>query len=62
VARAIGLLALAIVAAAALGGCRDDEQGRPLVFDKGHYAGVPLDKPSPQAIAALRDRVQLQRY
>jgi hypothetical protein len=62
VVRGTALFAVAVVAAATLVGCRDDEQGRPLGFDKGHYAGVPVSKPSAQAIAALRDRVQMQRY
>jgi hypothetical protein len=60
--RPSALVAVALVAAAALVGCRDEEQGRKLVFDKGHYAGTPVVEPSAQALAALRDRVQTQRY
>jgi len=56
------LVVIASLAAAVLVGCRDEEQGRVLAFDKGHYAGAPVTKPSAQALAALRDRVQMQRY
>ncbi len=56
------LTAIACIAAVILVGCRNEEQGRVLAFDKGHYAGAPVTKPSAQALAALRDRVQMQRY
>jgi len=56
------LVVIACLAAAMLAGCRDDEQGRVLAFDKGHYAGAPVTKPSAQALAALHDRAQMQRY
>ena len=58
----IAFAAVALIAAAALVGCRDEEQGRPLAFDKGHYAGTPVAKPSAQALASLRDRVKTQRF
>jgi hypothetical protein len=60
--RPSALIAIAIVVAGALVGCRDEEQGRVLVFDKGHYAGTPVAEPSAQALVALRDRVQMQKY
>ena len=56
------LVVVAWIAAAMLVGCRDEEQGRVLAFDKGHYAGAPVTKPSAQALAALHDRAQMQRY
>jgi hypothetical protein len=56
------LVVIACLATVMLVGCRDEEQGRVLAFDKGHYAGAPVTKPSAQALAALHDRAQLQRY
>ena len=35
------VLGCAVAVIATLGGCREDEQDRVLIFDKGKYAGKP---------------------
>jgi hypothetical protein len=53
--RAVALLALASLALIAQG-CREEEQNRPLAFDKGTYQG-PLDqKLGQEQVEALRQR------
>jgi hypothetical protein len=45
-----------------LQGCREGEQDRPLLYDKGTYlgeTGQPLD---PQQVEELRSRAQNQRF
>jgi len=55
------LLVAGIVAASlGLGACRDDEQGRSLADNKGHYAGKPDTPLSNDARRALMQRVQHQ--
>ncbi len=49
-----------LVLAAALGGCREEEQGRILIFNKGDYAGKPDTPRSAEAVLAQRDRVRRQ--
>ena len=55
-------LMIGCVAAATfiLGACRDDEQGRPLGYDKGNYAGKPDTPLSDEARRAIQDRVHYQ--
>lgn len=50
------------LAAMALGACRDEEQGRTLVFDKGHYARHQDGRPSQQALADLQKRIAAQKF
>jgi hypothetical protein len=53
--------ALTLLAAAALGGCRD-EDGRNLDFSKGQYAGPPIPTPSSRAAEGWRERIEKMRY
>jgi len=51
-----------LVALAALGGCRDSEQERPLSYSKGTYQGAP-DAGLPDAtLEALRQRAAGQSF
>lgn len=54
----VGLCAL--VAGAALQGCRKEEQDRVLFFDKGTYLGKPDEPLTDQQIDALRRRASDQ--
>jgi len=45
----------------ALGGCRENEQNRPLMFEKGKYLGKPDQPLSEQQINELRHRAERQR-
>ena len=51
-----------LVALAALAGCRESEQGRPLTYDKGVYQGKPDDGLTAGTLDALRQRAQHQSY
>ena len=50
-----------LVVALALAGCRESEQGRVLLFEKGSYLGKPDTAISEEARRALRQRSELQR-
>ncbi len=50
-----------LVVALALPGCRESEQGRVLLFEKGSYLGKPDTAISEEARRALRQRSELQR-
>lgn len=57
----VGLLAV-LGAGLLLQGCREDEQNRPLLYDKGTYLGEkepPLDA---QQLDELRFRAQNQKF
>ena len=55
---ALGLL---VLAGSLLQGCREEEQGRTLLFDKGNYIGKQADdKLDPSAIEALAKRAGKQ--
>jgi len=56
----IAVLGCALAVALALGGCREDEQGRALTFDKGNYSGKPDTPLSAEAREKLRDRARHQ--
>jgi hypothetical protein len=62
VVRMTAVLVGAALAAALLAGCRDEEQGRHLVFQAGKYEGKPDTEPSDQARKSLRDRIATQNY
>ncbi|MEE8445494.1 MAG: hypothetical protein V3S44_09105 [Alphaproteobacteria bacterium] len=49
-----------VAASLALGACRENEQGRPLSYDKGKYAGKPDTEISAAARRGIRDRVRHQ--
>jgi hypothetical protein len=54
----LGALGVALL----LQACREDEQERPLFYDKGHYSG-PIDPPlGAQQVEQLRQRAQNQKY
>ena len=53
--------ALIGIVASGLGGCREEEMGRPLFHDKGSYTG-PADEPlAPEVRDELRRRINGQR-
>lgn len=55
-------LAVALgIAAAGIAGCREDEQGRMLLYEKGTYKGQPDTPLPPQRIDELRQRAAGQR-
>lgn len=44
----------------ALGGCQEEEIGRPLFYDKGAYIGQADEPLSPEVVEQLRQRVSGQ--
>jgi len=44
-----------------VGGCREEEQGRPLVYDKGTYQGQADEQLAEDQVEALRQRAARQR-
>lgn len=57
-----GLLMVALAGSLLLvGGCREEEQGRPLVYDKGTYQGQADEKLADDQVEALRQRAARQR-
>ncbi len=57
----LALAAALGIAAASIAGCREDEQGRMLLYEKGTYKGQPDTSLSPQRIDELRQRAAGQR-
>ena len=55
------LLLVSLAAVALLGGCREDEQGRMLRFQKGVYLGTPDTQLQDAQVAALNKRTEGQR-
>jgi hypothetical protein len=43
-------------------GCREDEQDRPLAYDKGVYRGQPDQTLDDQQVEALRQRTAGQKF
>jgi hypothetical protein len=56
--RALSAIALMLLAAVSTTGCRDEEQGRKLNFDKGKYAGPAVPAASSEAQKGWQDRTQ----
>lgn len=57
------LVMLAAAGVAALvAGCRENEQNRPLAFDKGVYGGPADQEVSEETRKQLQDRVRLQNF
>jgi len=54
----LGALGLALL----LPACREDEQDRPLLYDKGSYSGAPQPPLDAQQVERLRLRAQNQQY
>ena len=57
----IGLLG-ALGAVLLLQACREDEQDRPLIYDKGSYSGAAEPALEAGQVEQLRSRAQNQRY
>jgi len=55
--RSAVLLGCAAAVALSLGACREDEQGRVLLYQKGVYLGKADTEPSEQALGAARNRM-----
>jgi hypothetical protein len=53
--------ALIGIVASGLGGCREEEMGRPLFHEKGAYAGTADEPLPPGARDELRRRINGQR-
>ena len=53
-------LGCVVAAGASLGACREDEQGRVLIYEKGVYLGKPDTPVSEDARRALLARIQHQ--
>ncbi len=56
----ITMLACLVAVGASLGACREDEQGRVLIYEKGVYLGKPDTPVSEDARRALLARIQHQ--
>jgi hypothetical protein len=54
-------LAIAGIALVAQG-CREDEQNRPLLYDKGTYRGQPDPGLADQQVEELRQRAARQKF
>jgi hypothetical protein len=54
----LGALAVGLL----LQGCREDEQNRPLLYDKGTYSGESEPPLAPQQVDELRERTQNQKF
>lgn len=54
-------LALAL-AATALIACREEEQGRPLSFDKGVYQGQKGQQVSAATVQQMQNRAKMQQF
>jgi hypothetical protein len=55
----VGLVCLAVLVAQ---GCREEEQGRVLLFEKGSYLGQPDEKLKAQDEETLRQRAASQKF
>jgi hypothetical protein len=55
----IGAMAAAM---AVMAGCRESEQGRPLVYQKGTYLGAPDEETTDAQQQALRQRARYQSF
>lgn len=53
---------MAALAAIALAGCRESEQGRQLLPDKGTYSGPQSPKLDPETLDKLRQRGMYQNF
>lgn len=62
VAKPMLIVCLGVAMAAGLAGCRDDEQGRPLMYEEGVYGGQHDDPLTEEARERLRQRHAGQRW
>lgn len=56
------VVVVGLLAVAALAGCREQEQDRPLTYEKGVYQGQPDDALADDTLETLRQRAQRQSY
>ncbi|MEL6962109.1 MAG: hypothetical protein AAFO01_05085 [Pseudomonadota bacterium] len=56
------LIAAIVGVAMGISGCREDEQGRPMVKQKGLYEGQPDETLSEDTRSALRARTEGQKF
>lgn len=54
------IIGAAVIAAGLLAGCRVEEDGRPLIVNKGEYSGQQDTNLTPAQIEALNQRVRTQ--
>jgi hypothetical protein len=55
------VVSLLVLATLGLGGCREEEQGRPISLEKGEYAGKPDTPLTEEQLRALQQRGKLQQ-
>ena len=55
-------VAVWLAIALAAQGCREDEQNRPLTYDKGTYQGQPDEALSEEQVEVLRQRSAGQKF
>ncbi len=58
--KAVVVLGCVVALGAVVGACREDEQGRVLMYEKGVYLGKPDTAVSEGALRALSARIQRQ--
>lgn len=58
----IAAMGAVLVAVAAVSGCREEEQNRPLTYEKGTYSGKPDQQLSEAQRQELRARTRNQAY
>jgi hypothetical protein len=56
------VVALSVLALSALSGCREDEQNRPLIVEKGVYQGPQDEALTEEDRRALQQRGDSQRF
>lgn len=60
--RSLAAAAAVALLATALAACREEEQGRPLSFQKGTYQGPQGQTLTAEAVKATGDRVKRQQF
>lgn len=60
--RPIAAVLLAVALAGGLSSCREDEQGRPLTYEKGVYGGAEDQPLPPGTDQALQQRARYQSF
>ena len=56
------VLCFALLAGLVLSGCREEDQGRIIIFEKGRYLGLPDQKLDADQVKSLQHRTQQQGY
>lgn len=55
-------VAIVLASGVALGGCREEEQDRILLFEQGEYLGQPDETLDESQVEELRSRATRQQY